>query len=108
MKGCCFTPHQLSYVTQSGEGEGLLFYGSVILPFVDRFPKEKAAEPPKPRKRSLTELAAAKREGLPLTPEEEERLAAYRQRKNEAVKRCRERKIAKEAAEKAEKGEKIA
>lgn len=70
--------------------------------------KRKAAEPPKPRKRSLTELAAAKREGLPLTPEEEERLAAYRQRKNEAVKRCRERKIAKEAAEKTEKGEKIA
>ncbi len=34
------SPHQLSYVTQSGEGEGLLFYGSVILPFVDRFPKD--------------------------------------------------------------------
>ena len=34
------SPHQLSYVTHSGEGEGLLFYGSVILPFVDRFPKE--------------------------------------------------------------------
>ena len=33
------SPHQLSYVTQSAEGEGLLFYGSVILPFVDRFPK---------------------------------------------------------------------
>lgn len=33
------SPHQLSYVTQSGEGEGLLFYGNVILPFVDRFPK---------------------------------------------------------------------
>ena len=31
--------HQLSYVTHSGEGEGLLFYGSTILPFVDRFPK---------------------------------------------------------------------
>ena len=30
----------LSYVTHSGEGEGLLFYGSVILPFVDRFPKD--------------------------------------------------------------------
>ena len=30
--------HQLSYVTHSGEGEGLLFYGNVILPFVDRFP----------------------------------------------------------------------
>ena len=32
--------HQLSYVTHSGEGEGLLFYGSTILPFVDRFPKD--------------------------------------------------------------------
>lgn len=32
------SPHQLSYVTHSGEGEGILFYGNVILPFVDRFP----------------------------------------------------------------------
>lgn len=32
------SPYQLSYVTHSGEGEGLLFYGNVILPFVDRFP----------------------------------------------------------------------
>ncbi len=34
------SPHQLSYVTHSGEGEGLLFYGNVILPFVDHFPTE--------------------------------------------------------------------
>lgn len=34
------SPHQLSYVTNSGEGEGLLFYGNVILPFVDHFPKD--------------------------------------------------------------------
>ena len=34
------SPHQLSYVTHSGEGEGLLFFGNVILPFVDRFPQE--------------------------------------------------------------------
>ena len=34
------SPHQLSYVTQSGEGEGLLFYGNVILPFVDHFPTD--------------------------------------------------------------------
>lgn len=34
------SPHQLSYVTHSGEGEGLLFYGNVILPFLDRFPKD--------------------------------------------------------------------
>ena len=34
------SPHQLSYVTHSGGGEGLLFYGNIILPFVDRFPKD--------------------------------------------------------------------
>ncbi len=32
--------HQLSYVTQSGEGEGLLIYGDTILPFMDKFPKD--------------------------------------------------------------------
>ena len=32
--------HQLSYVTHSGEGEGLLFYGNTILPFIDHFPKD--------------------------------------------------------------------
>ena len=31
--------HQLSYITHSNSGEGLLFYGSVTIPFVDRFPK---------------------------------------------------------------------
>jgi hypothetical protein len=34
------SPHQLSYVTHSNAGEGLLFYGNVIIPFVDRFPKD--------------------------------------------------------------------
>ena len=34
------SPHQLSYVTHSNAGEGLLFYGDVIIPFVDRFPKD--------------------------------------------------------------------
>ena len=34
------SPHQLSYVTHSGAGEGLIFYGNVILPFVDRFPQD--------------------------------------------------------------------
>ncbi len=34
------SPHQLSYVTHSGPGEGLLFFGNVIIPFVDRFPKD--------------------------------------------------------------------
>ena len=30
---------QLSFVTHSGEGQGLLFYGNTIIPFNDRFPK---------------------------------------------------------------------
>ena len=30
---------QLNHVKQSGEGEGLLFYGNVIIPFADHFPK---------------------------------------------------------------------
>lgn len=34
------SPHQLSDVTHSGEGEGLLFYGNTILPFIDRFPHD--------------------------------------------------------------------
>lgn len=35
------SPTQLSYVTNSNEGEGLLFYGNVIIPFVDCFPKNR-------------------------------------------------------------------
>jgi len=34
------SPHQLSYVTHSGAGEGLFFYGNIIIPFIDRFPKD--------------------------------------------------------------------
>ena len=34
------SPHQLSYVTQSGEGEGLLIYGGTIIPFADHFPQD--------------------------------------------------------------------
>lgn len=33
------SPHQLSYVTHSNAGEGLLFYGDTIVPFADNFPK---------------------------------------------------------------------
>ena len=32
------SPHQLSYVTQSAAGEGLLFHGNTIIPFRDKFP----------------------------------------------------------------------
>ena len=34
------SPHQISYVTNSGAGEGLIFYGNCIIPFVDKFPKD--------------------------------------------------------------------
>lgn len=33
------SPHQLSFVTHSGSGEGLLFYGDTTIPFVDNFPQ---------------------------------------------------------------------
>ena len=33
------SPRQLSYVTHANAGEGLLFYGDVIIPFRDNFPK---------------------------------------------------------------------
>lgn len=71
--------------------------------------KQKTSQPPKPPKpHSLTELARMKREGLPLTPEEAQRLAEYRQRKNEQIRQSQQRRPAREAAEKAEKGKKIA
>ena len=31
------SPQQLSYVTNSSEGEGLIFFGSTVIPFVDHF-----------------------------------------------------------------------
>ena len=33
------SPQQMKYVTHSEAGEGLIFYGNVVLPFIDRFPK---------------------------------------------------------------------
>jgi len=33
------SPHQLSFVTHAGSGEGLIFYGDTVIPFVDRFPR---------------------------------------------------------------------
>lgn len=71
--------------------------------------KQRASQPPKPLKpHSLTELARMKREGLPLTPDEAKRLAEYRQRKNEQIRQSQQRRLAREAAEEAEKGKKIA
>ena len=34
------SPTQLAYVTHSNAGEGLLFYGNTIIPFVDHFPQD--------------------------------------------------------------------
>lgn len=33
------SPYQLNYVTNSNAGEGLLFLGNTIVPFIDKFPK---------------------------------------------------------------------
>lgn len=37
-KQLTISPRQMKYVTHAEAGEGLLFYGNVILPFIDRFP----------------------------------------------------------------------
>ena len=37
-KQLVISPQQMKYITHAEAGEGLLFYGNVILPFIDRFP----------------------------------------------------------------------
>ena len=32
------SPKELTHITNSGAGEGLLFFGDKIIPFVDKFP----------------------------------------------------------------------
>ena len=57
--------------------------------------KRKAAEPPKPPKpKSIKELIALQRAGAALAPEEAERFAAYRERKNRQHKEWYERQKA--------------
>jgi hypothetical protein len=34
------SPQQMKYVTHTEAGEGLIFYGNVVLPFIDRFPTD--------------------------------------------------------------------
>lgn len=34
------SPQELSHVTNSSEGEGLLFFGDKIIPFEDKFPRD--------------------------------------------------------------------
>ena len=62
------SPYQLSYVTNSGEGEGLLFYGNIIIPFKDRFDKSlklyalMTTKPEEVEKRKAAEEADAEKE----------------------------------------------
>jgi hypothetical protein len=39
-KNLSISPQQMAYVTNSEAGQGLIFYGNVILPFVDKFPTD--------------------------------------------------------------------
>ena len=34
------SPQQMKHVTHTEAGEGLIFYGNVVLPFIDNFPKD--------------------------------------------------------------------
>ena len=34
------SPQQMKYVTHTEAGEGIIFYGNVVLPFIDRFPTD--------------------------------------------------------------------
>jgi len=34
------SPTQLSYISNAGEGEGLLYFDGVIIPFIDKFPRD--------------------------------------------------------------------
>ena len=60
--------YKMSYVTNSGEGEGLLFYGTTIIPFKDKFDKNlklyslKTTKPEEVEKREK-EMEAEKHEG---------------------------------------------
>lgn len=39
-KSLNISSHQLAYVTRSGEGEGLIMFGNVLIPFVDKYPED--------------------------------------------------------------------
>ena len=75
------SPYQLSYVTNSGEGEGLLFYGNIIIPFKDRFDKNlklyayMTTKPEEVQKRKEEEEKAEAKAAV-----EEEAIRAFRRR----------------------------
>ena len=69
------SPYQLSYVTNSGEGEGLLFYGNIIIPFKDRFDKNL----------KLYAYMTTKPEEVQKRKEEEEKAEAKAAQEEEAI-----------------------
>ena len=77
------SPHQLSYVTHSGEGEGLLFYGNVAIPFVDRFPK--STELYKAMTTKLAEITPEAEEKSQPSAEEESREGASQNKEQKAT-----------------------
>ena len=38
-KSLGISEEQIGYVNQTGAGEGLLFFGNILIPFIDRFPR---------------------------------------------------------------------
>jgi len=75
------SPYQLSYVTNSGEGEGLLFYGNIIIPFKDRFDKNL----------KLYAYMTTKPEEVQKRKEEEEKAEAKAAQEEEAIRAFRRR-----------------
>lgn len=57
-KALNISPSQQNYITNSNAGEGLIFYGSTIVPFKDDFPEGHSALPhhDHPLRRNHTEL----------------------------------------------------
>ena len=56
------SPQQMKYVTHTEAGEGLIFYGNVVLPFIDRFPTIISLRKYHPSERR----AKAKSHGIPI------------------------------------------
>ena len=56
--------HQLSYVTHSNSGEGLLFFGNTTIPFTDRFPQGEIYSLLTTRPEDLAKMEAESREAV--------------------------------------------
>ena len=79
--------HQLSYITHSNSGEGLLFYGNVTIPFVDRFPRGefydlRTSRPEDAKTRPVVDGYKASRYSKKYLAQHEAELATYRAAKD--------------------------